>query len=63
VMRVDGAEVARGTVPFTAPLCFTASETLDIGVNLGSPVSLDYYDRAPFRFNGRIGDVHIVYTP
>lgn len=63
VMRVDGIEVARGTTPFTAPLCFTASETLDVGINLGSPVSLGYSDRAPFPFNGRIGDVHIVYTP
>ncbi|MDM0113690.1 arylsulfatase [Variovorax sp. J22R133] len=63
VMRVDGIEVARATAMFTAPLCFTASETLDVGISLGSPVSLDYYDRAPFRFNGQIDDVHIVYTP
>ncbi|MGO4391312.1 arylsulfatase [Variovorax sp. M-6] len=63
LMRVDGIEMARGTAPFTAPLCFTASETLDVGINLGSPVSLDYCDRAPFGFNGRIDDVHIVYIP
>jgi arylsulfatase len=62
IMRVDGTEVARGTTPFTAPLCFTASETFDVGVDLGSPVSLDYCERAPFKFNGRIGDVHVIYT-
>ncbi|MDM0028230.1 arylsulfatase [Variovorax saccharolyticus] len=63
VMRVDGVQVARGSTPFTAPLCFTASETFDVGIDLGSPVSLAYAERAPFRFNGRIADVHVVCTP
>ena len=63
VMRVDGMEMARGVAPFTAPLAFSASETLDVGIDLGTPVALDYYDRAPFKFNGRIIDVHIAYTP
>ena len=49
-------------VPVSAPLMFTANDCLDIGTCLGSPVSLDYRERAPFRFNGRISDVHIVYT-
>lgn len=62
VIRVDGTEVARGTTPFTAPLCFTASESFNVGIDLGSPVSLDYYDRAPFRFNGQLGEVHIKYV-
>jgi len=35
---------------------FTANDCLDIGVALGSPVSLDYYDKAPFKFNGTIGE-------
>ena len=34
---------------------------LDIGVALGSPVSLDYYDKAPFKFNGRIEQVTVKY--
>jgi hypothetical protein len=54
VLTVDGAEVARTTVKRTVPAAFTASETLDVGVDLGSPVSLDYFDRAPFAFNGKI---------
>ena len=29
--------------------------------SLGSPVALDYYDRAPFKFNGEIEKVHIKY--
>ena len=44
----------RAQVPISAPLLFTANDCLDIGTCLGSPVSLDYYDRAPFPFNGTI---------
>jgi arylsulfatase len=62
VMRVDGAEVARATTPFTAPLAFSASETFNVGLDLGCPVAMDYRERAPFQFNGHISDVHIVYT-
>ena len=54
VLKVDGKEIARTTVKRTVPGAFTASETLDVGVDLGSPVSLDYFDLAPFRFNGKI---------
>jgi len=61
VMSVDAVEVAREGTPFTVPLAFSASETFNVGVDLGCPVSLDYRDRAPFRFNGQINDVHIVY--
>jgi len=54
VLSVDGEEVARTTMKRTVPAAFTASETFDVGVDLGSPVSLDYFDRAPFRFDGEI---------
>jgi arylsulfatase len=30
-----------------------------VGVDLGSPVSLDYFDRAPFAFNGKIDNVTV----
>jgi arylsulfatase A-like enzyme len=62
VMSVDGVEAARATTPFTAPLAFSASETFNVGVDPGCPVTLDYRDRAPFRFDGQINDVHIVYV-
>lgn len=52
ILRVDGAEVARGTVPVTVPAAFTASESFDVGVDLGSPVSADYEARRPFAFGG-----------
>jgi arylsulfatase A-like enzyme len=59
VLKVDGSVVAEGTVPISAPLTFTANDCLDIGQALGSPVSLDYRDKAPFKFNGTIDQVHV----
>ena len=59
VLKVDGKEVANTTVKRTVPAAFTASETFDVGVDLGSPVSLDYFDRAPFKFDGKIGRVQV----
>ncbi|NVO13531.1 MAG: arylsulfatase [Rhodoplanes sp.] len=56
---VDGREVARTTVSRTVPAAFTASETFDVGIDLGSPVSLDYFDRRPFRFDGTIATVDV----
>jgi hypothetical protein len=40
-----------------------ASETFDVAQDLGSPVALDYFDRAPFAFNGKVDDVHVAYLP
>ena len=59
VLKVDGAEVGRGTVKCTVPAVFTASESFDVGVDLGSPVSLDYFDRRPFAFTGKIENVAV----
>jgi hypothetical protein len=59
VLKVDGKEVARTTVKRTVPAAFTASETFDVGVDLGSPVSLDYFDRRPFAFAGKISKVEV----
>ena len=59
VLKVDGKEVARTTVERTVPAAFTASETFDVGIDLGSPVSLDYFDRRPFKFDGKIAVVDV----
>ena len=59
VLTVDGKEVARTTVKRTVPAAFTASESFDVGIDLGSPVSLDYFDRRPFRFDGTISVVDV----
>jgi arylsulfatase len=57
VLKVDGNEVGRGTVKRTVPAAFTASESFDVGIDLGSPVSPAYFDRRPFKFNGKIEQV------
>jgi hypothetical protein len=62
IMKVNGKVFAQGQVPISAPLLFTANDCLDIGIALGSPVSLDYCRKAPFKFNGRIESVHVQYT-
>ncbi len=62
VLKVNGKEVASGVVPVSAPLGFTANDALDFGIDLGSPVGLEYYDQAPFKFNGTIQGAHVEYT-
>jgi arylsulfatase len=60
-LRVNGDVVGQGQVPRAMSLHFTSNATFDIGIDLDSPVSLDYYDQAPFAFNGDIGTTKIVY--
>ena len=60
-LRVNGEVVGQGRVPAAMSLHFTSNATFDIGVDLDSPVTLDYYDQAPFAFNGAIGKTTIAY--
>lgn len=60
---LNGAEIGRARIPYTAPITFTASETLDVGQDRGSPVSLDYFEQAPYAFNGKVHSVRIKYLP
>ena len=60
-LKVNGKQVGQGRIERSVPSIFTASETFDVGVDLGSPVALDYFDRAPFRFNGKIEKIYIRY--
>jgi hypothetical protein len=61
VMRVNGKEIASGIVPVSAPLAFTANDCLDFGIDLGSQVGLEYYDKAPFKFDGKIEQAQVKY--
>jgi arylsulfatase A-like enzyme len=61
-MTVNGNVFASGQIPVSVPIAFSANECLDIGTCFGSPVSLTYYDRAPFPFNGKIRNVNVRYT-
>ena len=58
-IAADGHELFRVDVKRTVPGAFSASETLDVGTDLGSPVSLDYFDRRPFPFSGKVIAVDI----
>lgn len=60
-LKVNGKDVAKGRVPAAMSLHFTSNATFDIGADLDSPVSLDYFDQAPFQFNGTIGATTIKY--
>jgi arylsulfatase len=59
VIKVGGQEAARTIVERTVPAAFTASETFDVGVDLGSPVSVQYVDRVPFVFDGTIHQMRV----
>ncbi|MFI4849475.1 MAG: hypothetical protein ACIAZJ_10290 [Gimesia chilikensis] len=56
-LSVNGKQVARGEVPHVVPSRFSATETLDIGADLGSTVSKGY--TAPHAFSGKIEKVDI----
>jgi arylsulfatase A-like enzyme len=60
-LRINGEVVGQGNVPAAMSLHFGSNATFDIGTDLDSPVSLDYYDLAPFSFNGTIGKTEIKY--
>jgi len=49
---INGKEAVSGTIQRTVPAGFTASETFDVGMDTSSPVANDYFDKAPFEFEG-----------
>ena len=59
VLTLDGHEVARAKVKMTVPAAFTASVWFDVGTDLGSTVSRDYFERRPFAFEGQIKQISV----
>lgn len=59
VLRINGSEVGSCEIEATVPGAFSACETFDVGCDLGSPVAKEYFDRAPFRFDGCIHEVTV----
>jgi len=55
---INGKEAVTGTVRRTVPGNFTASETFDVGTDTGSPVANDYFEKAPFTFEGELKRLH-----
>ena len=60
-LKVNGEQVGQGRIERSVPAQHSAFETFDVGEDLGSPVALDYYDRAPFEFSGKINKIDIRY--
>ena len=56
LLIIDGTKFAEGRVEQTIPYYFSFDETLDIGVDLGTPVTDDY----PVLDNAFTGTVHTV---
>lgn len=50
-ISVNGKKYASGNVPILINLGFTANDCMDVGTDLGSPVSESYFNKAPFNFN------------
>jgi hypothetical protein len=42
--------------PYLAP---SPRETFEVGIDLGSPTLLDYFDRRPYAFEGKISAVSV----
>ena len=58
-LRVNGKVVGSGMIENVVIGRFSATETLDIGMDLGATVSAAYREKAPFAFTGTIKDVSI----
>lgn len=59
VITVDDKEVGTTKLKRTVPAAFTASESFDVGVDLGSTVADAYFERRPFNFDGQIKKVSV----
>ncbi len=62
-LYVNGRKVAEGALAKTVPGTFSFSETLDVGVDNGTPVSRNYKAKDHFPFTGQIDKVVITLIP
>lgn len=60
---VNGKSVGKGEVKGVAPARFSATETMDIGKDLGGTVTAAYREHAPFAFTGKIKNVTVEVSP
>jgi arylsulfatase len=58
-LSVNGKQVAAGRIEKTQPMIFSADETADVGIDLGTPVVEAIGSEAKSRFTGRIPKVTI----
>ena len=60
---VDGENAGEAILKRTVPAAFTATETFDVGIDLGLPVSSQYAERRPFEFDGTIHRLNVKLKP
>ena len=56
---MNGKKVAEGSIDQTVPGAFSLSESFDVGVDNGTPVSNNYTTKDHFRFTGGLDKVVI----
>ncbi len=57
-LSVDGQQVAKRSLPKTLPFTFAWDETLDVGLDTGSPVDDNDY-QVPFHFTGKLDRITV----
>ena len=60
-LKVNGKKVGEVMAETTVPAIFTASETFDVGRDNGSGVAMEYKEKVPFPFSGKINKIHVKY--
>ncbi|WP_439102972.1 sulfatase-like hydrolase/transferase, partial [Congregibacter sp.] len=58
---INGEEAATAKLQRAVPGGFTSSEGFDVGMDTLSPVADDYFDRAPFEFEGTLKQLYFKY--
>lgn len=58
-LSVNGTEIGSGEIAQVVPARYSATETMDIGMDLGATVSPAYKEAAPFAFTGTIKQVSV----
>jgi len=56
-LSVDGRRVAQGKIERTISVRFSLDETMDVGLDTGTPVIESYVDQMPFKFTGTLEKV------
>ncbi|MDA7088630.1 arylsulfatase [Pseudomonas sp. SA3-5] len=62
-LLANGKRIGEGRVDKVVPVRFSATETLDVGMDLGSPASAVYREQLPFAFTGTIEEVTVEISP
>jgi arylsulfatase len=59
-LLVNGKVVGSGMIENSVVGRFSATETLDIGVDLGATVSAAYRENSPFAFTGKVNQIDVL---